>query len=88
MGATGDDLCALADLGDALDRVDLVLDGVGGPDDPPEVDVLWDGELRVTLVLVHDVLVFVCIISTTTWLDSLLSSTSEFSVFSDTLSSF
>ena len=87
MGATGDDLCDLADLGDALDRVDLVLDGVGGPEDPPEVDVLWDGELRVTLVLVHDVLVFVFWISTTIWSESPLSSTSVFSVFSDTLSS-
>ena len=78
MGATGD----------ALDRVDLVLDGVGGPEDPPEVDVLWAGELLVTLVLVHDGLVFVFWISTTIWLGSLLSSPSVFSVFSDTLSSF
>ena len=52
MGATGDDLRDLADLGEALDLVDLVLDGVGGPEDPPEVDVLGDVELRVTLVLV------------------------------------
>ena len=86
VGATGDALGAFADLGEALEREDLVLEGVGCPDDPPEVDVLWDGELRVTLVLVQDVLV--CSIPTTTWLDSLLSSTSEFSVFSDTLSSF
>ena len=51
VGATGDDLRDLADLGEALDLVDLVLDGVGGPEDPPEVDVLGDVELRVTLVL-------------------------------------
>ena len=50
--ANGDDLLDLADLGVALDLVDLVLDGVGGPEVAPDVVVLGEVELLVTLVLV------------------------------------
>ena len=39
-----DEVDPVGATGDALDRVDLVLDGVGGPEDPPEVDLLCDGD--------------------------------------------
>ena len=52
VGANGDDLLDLADLGEALDLVDLVLDGVGGPEVAPDVVVFGEVELLVTLVLV------------------------------------
>ena len=50
--AMGDDLLDLADLGVAFDLVALVLDGVGGPEVAPDVVVLGEVELLVTLVLV------------------------------------
>ena len=50
--AMGDDLLDPADLGVALDLVDLVLDGMGGPEVAPDVVVLGEVELLVTLVLV------------------------------------
>ena len=39
-----DEVDPVGAAGDALDRVDLVLDGVGCPEDLPEVDLLWDGD--------------------------------------------
>ena len=87
VGATGDALGAVAGFGACLDRADLVpegvLEGVGYPGDPPEVGVLCTGELLVTRVEVHEV--FVLFISTTTLSVSILSSGSEYSVFSDTI---